>query len=45
MVETLLCHQKGISYSAYVGIRSDGETMTDEEYAPVSRRLRATELP
>ncbi len=39
--EILFCHRKGVTYSAYMGIRENGDDMTDEEYAPVRERLSA----
>lgn len=29
-------HRLGISYGDYIGIREDGEPMTEEEYAPIA---------
>jgi hypothetical protein len=39
--ELLLCHRKGMGYSAYMGFWIDGEEMTEEEYEIVKERLEA----
>lgn len=41
--ELLMCHRKGLTYNAYMGLRADGRTeLTPEEYTTiVQRRLTA----
>lgn len=33
-------HRLGVSYGNYIGVRDDGEPMTEEEYAPFAKLIK-----